>query len=94
MTSGDFAVTREYLGFVLQCLNGLSLSEAKKDQALNKLQFDVAVNIVFIIKEVFANFGKWRFATVEDKERIGKFFKVEDSTKNLFIIFWKETLFS
>ncbi|XP_057314860.1 nucleoporin NUP188-like [Hydractinia symbiolongicarpus] len=71
MTSGDFAVTREYLGFVLQCLNGLSLCEAKKDQALNKLQFDVAVNIVFIIKEVFANFGKWRFATVEDKERIG-----------------------
>ena len=33
---------------------------------------DVAVNISFVIKEIFVNFGKWRYTNAAEKETIGE----------------------
>lgn len=41
------------------------------DPTNKKIYLDIAANLVFIIKEVFASFGTWKFSIPEDKEVIG-----------------------
>jgi hypothetical protein len=65
-----FSVTNEYLKIVLTIL------ELPYDKLINadknhKVYVDVTVNVVLIIKEIFAHFGRWRFSSAEDKELIG-----------------------
>ena len=70
--SGGFNITKEYLKFLIDFLNGLCmLDQNKRCQDVKSIYQDIAVNVVFVIKEVFASFGRWRFLYSQDKEVIG-----------------------
>lgn len=69
ISNHTYDVTKEYLQTIMTLIELPSdvLIEADKT---HKLYMNVAVNIVLVIKEIFAHFGRWKFSLSQDKELI------------------------
>ena len=74
--TGNFSVTKEYLKLLLDFLNAISVGElaTSNSAGFSEILNDLAINVSFVIKEIFVNFGKWRYSNPGDKELIGKLF--------------------
>lgn len=68
-TIGCYHVTIATLELFLQLLRGIGFLQEKEEQPVNFL--NLAACEVFILREVFSGFHKWRFARMEYKEQIG-----------------------
>ncbi|XP_048580591.1 nucleoporin NUP188 isoform X2 [Nematostella vectensis] len=68
--SGHFPVTVATLHLCLQLVCGIGQAHEDVEQPVNFL--DLAACVVFVIREVFTGFHKWRFTDVKDREEIGE----------------------
>ena len=68
---GCYPVTMATLNLLLKLIQGISVAEDSDSQPINFL--DLAACIVFVIREIFTGFHKWRYAGVKDREEIGEF---------------------
>ncbi|XP_068699835.1 nucleoporin NUP188-like isoform X3 [Montipora foliosa] len=66
---GCYPVTMATLNLLLKLIQGISVAEDSDSQPINFL--DLAACIVFVIREIFTGFHKWRYAGVKDREEIG-----------------------
>lgn len=67
---GYYPVTMETLNLLLRLIHGISAAEDADDQPISFL--DLAACLVFVMREVFTGFHKWRFTGLKDREEIGK----------------------
>jgi len=67
---GYYPVTMETLNLLLKLIHGISVAEDTDDQPISFL--DLAACLVFVMREVFTGFHKWRFTGLKDREEIGK----------------------
>lgn len=70
---GYYPVTMATLNLLLKLIHGISISEDADSQPISFL--DLAACLVFVMREVFTGFHKWRFAGIKDREEIGWFGK-------------------
>ena len=68
---GHYHVTMATLNLLLRLIHGISLAEDSDSQPISFL--DLAACLVFVMREVFTGFHKWRFAGLKDREEIGTF---------------------
>lgn len=68
---GYYPVTMATLNFLLKLIHGMSNAEETGNQAISIVE--LAACLVFIMREVFTGFYKWRFSSLRDREEIGKF---------------------
>lgn len=68
---GYYPVTMATLNFLLKLIHGMSNAEETGNQAISIVE--LAAGLVFIMREVFTGFYKWRFGSLRDREEIGKF---------------------
>lgn len=66
---GYYPVTMETLNLLLKLIHGISVAEDTDDQPISFL--DLAACLVFVMREVFTGFHKWRFTGLKDREEIG-----------------------
>ena len=66
---GYYPVTMAMLNLLLRLIHGIGIAKDADTQAVSFL--DLAACLVFVMREVFAGFHKWRFAAVKDREEIG-----------------------
>ena len=71
---GYYAVTMETLNLLLRLIHGISIAEDADDQPISFL--DLAACLVFVMREVFTGFHKWRFTGLKDREEIGNDYSV------------------
>ena len=64
-----YDVTKEYLQAIMTLIE-LPCDALIKADKTHKLYMNLAVNIVLVIKEIFAHFGRWKFSYAQDKELI------------------------
>ena len=57
------------LNLLLRLIHGIGIAKDADTQAVSFL--DLAASLVFVMREVFAGFHKWRFTAVKDREEIG-----------------------
>lgn len=67
---GYYPVTMGTLNLLLRLIHGIGIAKDADTQTVSFL--DLAAGLVFVMREVFAGFHKWRFAAVKDREEIGK----------------------
>ena len=67
---GSYPVTIATLRLFLQLLQGIGFLQEREEQQVNFL--DLSACEVFILREVFSGFHKWRFTKIEDREQIGE----------------------
>ncbi|CAH3134960.1 unnamed protein product [Pocillopora meandrina] len=67
---GYYPVTMATLNFLLKLIHGMSNAEETGNQAISIVE--LAACLVFIMREVFTGFYKWRFGSLRDREEIGK----------------------
>ena len=67
---GYYPVTMATLDLLLKLIHGISIVEDADSQSVSFL--DLAACLVFVLREVFTGFHKWRFARIKDREEIGK----------------------
>lgn len=68
---GYYPVTMAMLNLLLKLIHGISIAENIESQPISFL--DLAACLVFVMREVFTGFHKWRFAGLKDREEIGTF---------------------
>ena len=66
---GYYPVTMGTLNLLLRLIHGIGIAKDADTQTVSFL--DLAAGLVFVMREVFAGFHKWRFAAVKDREEIG-----------------------
>lgn len=66
---GYYPVTMETLNLLLRLIHGISVVEDTDSQPISFL--DLAACLVFVMREVFTGFHKWRFTGLKDREEIG-----------------------
>ena len=66
---GYYPVTMETLNLLLKLIHGISITEDADDQPISFV--DLAACLVFVMREVFTGFHKWRFTGLKDREEIG-----------------------
>ena len=66
---GYYPVTMGTLNLLLRLIHGIGIAKDADTQTVSFL--DLAACLVFVMREVFAGFHKWRFAAVKDREEIG-----------------------
>ena len=66
---GYYPVTMGTLNLLLRLIHGIGIAKDADTQAVSFL--DLAACLVFVMREVFAGFHKWRFTAVKDREEIG-----------------------
>ena len=66
---GCYPVTMETLNLLLRLIHGISAAEDADEQPISFL--DLAACLVFVMREVFTGFHKWRFTGLKDREEIG-----------------------
>ena len=71
---GYYPVTMETLNLLLRLIHGISIAEDADDQPISFL--DLAACLVFVMREVFTGFHKWRFTGLKDREEIGNDYSV------------------
>ena len=59
----------ETLNLLLKLIHGISVAEDADDQPISFL--DLAACLVFVMREVFTGFHKWRYTGLKDREEIG-----------------------
>ena len=57
------------LNLLLRLIHGIGIAKDADTQAVSFL--DLAASLVFVMREVFAGFHKWRFTAVKDRYEIG-----------------------
>ncbi|RMX38057.1 hypothetical protein pdam_00003086 [Pocillopora damicornis] len=67
---GYYPVTMATLDFLLKLIHGMSNAEESGNRAISIIE--LAACLVFIMREVFTGFYKWRFGSLRDREEIGK----------------------
>ncbi|XP_022809524.1 nucleoporin NUP188 homolog isoform X2 [Stylophora pistillata] len=67
---GYYPVTMSTLNLLLKLIHGMGIVEETGSQPISVL--DLAACLVFIMREVFTEFYKWRFGSLRDREEIGK----------------------
>jgi len=67
---GYYPVTMAMLNLLLKLIHGISIAENIESQPISFL--DLAACLVFVMREVFTGFHKWRFAGLKDREEIGQ----------------------
>jgi len=69
----SYTITREYLQFLHGFIQSVFLADpdVENTSSVQKIYLDLAVNMVFLLKEIFANFGRWGYNDVNDKSQIG-----------------------
>lgn len=68
---GYYPVTIATLELFLQLLRGIGYLQEREEQPVNFL--NLAACEIFILREVFSSFHKWRFTRMEYKEKIGEY---------------------
>ena len=68
---GYYPVTMATLDLLLKLIHGITIVEDADGQPVSFL--DLAACLVFVLREVFTGFHKWRFAKIKDREEIGMF---------------------
>ena len=68
---GYYPITMATLNLLLRLIHGISIAEDMESQPISFL--DLAACLVFVMREVFTGFHKWRFGGLRDREEIGKF---------------------
>ena len=58
------------LNLLLKLIQGISLAKVTSIQPINFL--DLAACNLFVMREIFTGFHKWRYARVKDREEIGE----------------------
>ena len=66
---GYYPVTMETLNLLLRLIHGISVAEDTDSQPISFL--DLAACLVFVMREVFTGFHKWRFTGLKDREEMG-----------------------
>ena len=64
-----YEVTKEYLQTIMTLIEVPCETLIEADKS-NKLYMNLAVNVVLVIKEIFAHFGRWKFSSNQDKQLI------------------------
>ncbi|XP_078374534.1 nucleoporin NUP188-like isoform X2 [Oculina patagonica] len=68
---GYYPVTMATLNLLLRLIHGINVAKETDDsQPISFL--DLAACLVFVMREVFTGFHKWRFTGLKDREEIGK----------------------
>ncbi|KAJ7394471.1 hypothetical protein OS493_000282 [Desmophyllum pertusum] len=67
---GYYPVTMATLNLLLRLIQGISIAEDTDGQPISFL--DLAACLMFVMREVFTGFHKWRFTGLKDREELGK----------------------
>lgn len=66
---GYYPVTMATLNLLLRLIHGINVAKDTDSQPISFL--DLAACLVFVMREVFTGFHKWRFTGLKDREEIG-----------------------
>ncbi|XP_015771074.1 PREDICTED: nucleoporin NUP188 homolog [Acropora digitifera] len=67
--TGNYPVTTATLNLLLKLIQGISVAKVTNIQPINFL--DLAACNLFVMREIFTGFHKWRYVRVKDREEIG-----------------------
>ena len=70
--NASFKLTIEYLQFLLDFMKSIPFTTSSSSETAI-IYADVVVNLMFVLKEIFASFSKWRYAYPSEKGEIGNF---------------------
>lgn len=68
--NASFKLTIEYLQFLLDFMKSIPFT-ANSSSETTAICADVAVNLMFILKEIFSSFSRWRYTDPSEKGEIG-----------------------
>lgn len=68
--TGNYPVTTATLNLLLKLIQGISVAKVTNIQPINFL--DLAACNLFVMREIFTGFHKWRYVRVKDREEIGE----------------------
>lgn len=70
--NASFKLTIEYLQFLLDFMKSIPFTTSSSSETAI-IYADVVVNLMFVLKEIFASFSKWRYTYPSEKGEIGNF---------------------
>lgn len=70
--NASFKLTIEYLQFLLDFMKSIPFTTSSSSETAI-IYADVVVNLMFVLKEIFASFSKWRYTYPPEKGEIGNF---------------------
>ena len=70
--NASFKLTIEYLQFLLDFMKSIPFTTSSSSETAT-IYADVVVNLMFVLKEIFASFSKWRYTDPSEKGEIGNF---------------------
>lgn len=73
--NASFKLTIEYLQFLLDFMKSIPFT-ANSSSETTAICADVAVNLMFILKEIFSSFSRWRYTDPSEKGEIGNITRI------------------
>ena len=68
--NASFKLTIEYLQFLLDFMKSIPFTTSTSSETA-AIYDDVVVNLMFVLKEIFSSFSKWRYTDPSQKGEIG-----------------------